>query len=248
MHVADPPPEATWRLLAKTHLRGRVLVRHQHRQAQLLFATRGVMQVKTDHGQWTLPPQCALWIAPAVAHSVLMLSDTSMRTIYFASTAALPNSTVHMVRPTALLRELILALFEPTFGAGAHAQIVALLLRLVHSTKTPPNHLPLPTNPVLLNAAQWVMANRLWNMPLTAIAAKAHMTERSFTRHFSADVGISFRDWRQRARIATALDRVVAGEPIKSIAHLSGFATASAFVAAFKQMMACTPTQFTQYA
>jgi AraC-like DNA-binding protein len=55
---------------------------------------------------------------------------------------------------------------------------------------------------------------------------------------------MSFRTWRQRARVVASLDRVAAGESSKAVALMSGFNSASAFVSAFRQVMGGTPTQF----
>jgi AraC-like DNA-binding protein len=232
-------------VLAKTHLRGRVLRRHSHSDAQLLYAVQGVMQVQTDQGQWTVPPQRALWLPPGVAHSVLMLSEVEMRTVYF-----LPHAVSHIGRETraldttVLLRELILLLFRAKQVAALKACACTLLLQLIPITQVLPRYLALPKSPALLSVAQSVMANRLWDSAVAEIADTAHMTERSFTRHFSAEVGMSFRTWRQRARVIASLDHVVMGEPLKAVAALAGFQSASAFSEAFKHVIGCTPAQF----
>lgn len=238
-------PTTTWRTLAKTHLRGRVLQRHQHADAQLLFAVSGVMQVQTDQGQWTVPPQRALWIPPGVAHQVTMLSDTEMRTLYF--TPPICPAAPQGVRATVsgmLLRELILALFDQTYTPATHESVVNLLLTLAPVAQELPSYLAMPSSPALLHVAQTVLASRQWSKPIADIASAMHMTERSFTRHFSAEVGMSFRAWRQRARVIASLDRVGAGEPNKALAAMSGFNSPSAYVAAFRKVMGGTPAQF----
>lgn len=234
-----------WRMLAKTHLRGRVLTRHQHADAQLLFAVSGVMQVQTDQGQWTVPPQRALWIPPGVTHQVTMLSDTEMRTLYFTpSICPTVQHSVHAMVTGTLVRELILALFDSTYISAIHEHVVALLLSLVPVAQELPSYLAMPSSPALLQVAQSVLANRQWNKPIADVASAVHMTERSFTRHFSEEVGMSFRTWRQRARVIASLDRVAAGESSKAVALMSGFNSASAFVSAFRQVMGGTPAQF----
>ena len=235
-----------WRRLAKTHLCGRVLQRHSHADAQLLFAVSGVMQVQTDQGQWTVPPQRALWIPAGVAHQVIMLSDTEMRTLYFTpSSCPAVQQRVHAMVTNTLLRELVLALFDASHGAALHERVVALLLSVVPVTQELPSYLMMPNSSALLHVAQTVLTNRQWSTPLADLAREVHMTERSFTRHFGAEVGMSFRSWRQRARVIASLDRVGAGEPTKTVASMSGFSSPSAFVAAFKQIMGGTPAQFT---
>jgi AraC-like DNA-binding protein len=234
-----------WRTLAKSHLRGRVLKWHQHRHAQLLYAVSGVMQVQTNQGQWIVPPQRALWIPPATAHQVTMLSDTEMRTLYFPPSICRTSYLgIHAVVTDSLMCELILALFEAEYSAPVHEHVVALLLSLIPASQELSSYLAMPNSPAMLRVALAVLANRQWNTPIASIAVALHTTERSFSRHFTTEVGMSFRTWRQRARIITSLDRVVAKESIKAVASISGFHSSSAFVAAFKKVMGYTPAQF----
>jgi AraC-like DNA-binding protein/mannose-6-phosphate isomerase-like protein (cupin superfamily) len=235
----------TWKVLAKTHWRGRVLAQHTHSTNQLLFATQGVLQVITDTGQWTVPPQRALWIPAGVAHAVMALSDTEMRTVYFSQhTGRLQNDQVHVVRPHALMHALILALFDPQHRDGTQELMAQLLHQLVASSKEPGCYLPVPRDPKLMRAAAWLMNHRQWDLSVTDVAAHVGMSERSFTRHFKAEVGCSFRQWRQRARIVSTLDHLVMGDSVKQLADKAGFASASAYIAAFKDVAGCTPMQF----
>src|ERR1700758_3331105 len=61
---------------------GRVIPPHQHPEDQLVYASRGVMTVRTGAGTWVVPAQRAVWIPAGVAHSVRMSGTVSMRTIY----------------------------------------------------------------------------------------------------------------------------------------------------------------------
>lgn len=244
-------PSRIWRTLAKRHLRGRVLNWHQHRDAQLLYAVSGVMQVLSDQGQWTVPPQRAVWIPPGIAHQVTILSDTELRTLYLPASIDedidWKTQVVFAITTSVLMRELMLTLFSPKCGAVIHERAIALLLSLIPIAQELPNYLAMPSNPALRRVALAVLANRQWNVSIAHIANAAHMTERSFSRHFSAEVGMSFRAWRQRARIIASLDRIVAGESCKSVASILGFNSPSAFNAAFKQVIGDTPIKFLDF-
>lgn len=238
-------PLPTWKVLAKTHLRGRLLTKHAHSADQLLFAISGVMQVQTDQTQWTVPPQRALWIPAGVAHSVVVLSDTEMRTVYFSDIAAVnEDDRVHFVVPSALLRELILSLFNLKHSVAIRQLMANLIRQLVPECQELQCYLPMPRHPILLEATTWFMSHRHWDLSLSIVAAKVGMSERSFTRHFSAEVGCSFRHWRQRARIVGSLDHLIGGDSTKQIASLAGFASTSAFIVAFKQVTGSTPARF----
>jgi len=70
--------------LARSYARGMRLGLHVHREAQLLFAPQGIMQVTTKKGRWLVPPQRAVWLPSRLEHSVDVLSDIEMRTLYIA--------------------------------------------------------------------------------------------------------------------------------------------------------------------
>src|SRR5215471_21771695 len=61
---------------------------HSHKRAQLIYATAGTMRVATADGMWIVPPQRALWMPAGVRHSILMLSELTMRTLYLRDDAA----------------------------------------------------------------------------------------------------------------------------------------------------------------
>src|ERR1700687_2676116 len=63
-----------------------VIVEHSHPEDQLLFASSGVMTLRTKQGVWVVPPLRAVWIPANTPHSVAMSGPVSMRTLYFLPT------------------------------------------------------------------------------------------------------------------------------------------------------------------
>ena len=61
---------------------GHVIPEHYHPEDQLLFASKGVMTVRTKQGVWVVPPLRAVWIPAETPHSVAMSGPVSMRTLY----------------------------------------------------------------------------------------------------------------------------------------------------------------------
>lgn len=241
-----------WATLAKTHPAGTVLPRHQHQRGQLVFATCGVMLVETLQARWTVPPQRALWVPPQHPHSIEVLSTADMRTVYCqpALTAQCGSfsrrSEVHAVVASPLIRQLVLGLFEPHFDHPTRHLMVSLLLRTLQHTPCLPTHLPMPASAALRTSLAPLLHDHQWQLPLHALAAAAAMSERSFTRRFTAEVGLSFRAWRQRARLIASLDLLAAGRPVKAIAHTLHFESAAAYSASFRELLGCTPNAFRQ--
>ena len=70
-------------LIANHYRRGTRLDTHMHREAQLVYAARGTMQVTTPKGRWLVPPDRAVWVPALSEHAIDVLADIEMRTLYF---------------------------------------------------------------------------------------------------------------------------------------------------------------------
>src|SRR6202171_6664498 len=70
-------------LVARTYKKGVRLGTHMHREAQLVYAARGTMQVTTPKGRWLVPPDRAVWVPARLEHAIDVLADIEMRTLYF---------------------------------------------------------------------------------------------------------------------------------------------------------------------
>ncbi len=105
-------------LVAVQYRKGTRLEPHLHREAQLVYAARGTMQVTTPKGRWLVPPDRAVWVPARFEHAIDVLADIEMRTLYFDPAwlkrerhgASLANEFVVRVSP--LLHQAILALFD----------------------------------------------------------------------------------------------------------------------------------------
>src|ERR1700730_8817443 len=70
-------------LVARRYRKGVRLGTHMHREAQLVYAAKGTMQVTTPKGRWLVPPDRAVWVPARSEHSIDVLADIEMRTLYF---------------------------------------------------------------------------------------------------------------------------------------------------------------------
>ena len=80
--------------------------------------------------------------------------------------------------------------------------------------------------------------------PLDALAKGAGAGVRTLERLFVKETGMTFRRWRQRARLLAALHRLAAGEPVTSTALSVGFRSTSAFIAMFRRSLGTTPGNY----
>jgi len=240
----DAPP-----VLPRSYKRGTRLGLHTHREAQLLFASEGVMQVTTPRGRWLVPPDRAVWLPPRVEHAVDVLIDIEMRALLVDAQwlAVHPEAArltdVFVVNVSPLLRQVILACFGP---AGPHPRRAGLLLELalfeLPAAEDATTFMPLPADARALRVAQRVLADPATALELDQLAAEAGASARTISRLFSAQTKLNFKEWRQRARIMAAAQALAGGRvPVKQVAAQLGFSSTAAFAHAFRQVMGTTP-------
>jgi AraC-like DNA-binding protein len=264
MSVAETPIAALLRgqhatgdglhLVARTYKRGVRLGTHMHREAQLVYAAKGTMQVTTPEGRWLVPPDRAVWVPALLEHSIDVLADIQMRTLYFdvawlareKRSASLAAEFVVRVSP--LLHQAILALFD----AGNGRERIELLIRLVmlelHQAEDAATFIPLPHEPRCRRAADIVLADPTGAHEIETLARAVGTSARTLSRLFASETQLSFKSWCQRARIAAAIERlsVDANLSVKQLASDLGYASVPAFSHAFRQVTGKTPTEFAE--
>src|SRR5579859_6704808 len=106
-HLGDHRSQVT--TLTRDYAAGHVIPSHFHDRDQLVYASRGVMTVRTSQGAWVVPTHRAVWIPATVSHTITMSGPVAMRTLYLKPRLAkmLPRDCC-VVNVSPLLRELIL--------------------------------------------------------------------------------------------------------------------------------------------
>src|SRR5712672_2254970 len=105
-------------MIANSYKKGFRIHTHMHREAQLVYAAKGTMQVTTPKGRWLVTPDRAVGVPPRLEPSIDVLAEIEMRTLYFDSAWLAREQRSYsldaefVVRVSRLLRETILALFD----------------------------------------------------------------------------------------------------------------------------------------
>ena len=152
-------------LVAQHYRKGIRLDPHLHREAQLVYAARGTMQVTTPKGRWLVPPDRAVWVPARSEHAIDVLVDIEMRTLYFdlAWLAREPRSASlnaeFVVRVSPLLQQAILALFDDRNDSDRTELLVRLLMLELHQAEDSATFIPLPQEPRCRRAADIVLGD-----------------------------------------------------------------------------------------
>ena len=208
---------------------------HAHDEAQLTFAASGAVQVHTGEGRWLVPPQLAVWIPAGVSHEVELLTDAELWIVHWNVLAlkkwAPPTLPIQAfaLRVTPLLRALLDAVFATDTRRQKSEVIVRLILHELTEVAHAPTFLPLPTSPIGQRVADLAFADHQNKLDISEVASRAATSVRTVSRLFPEETGLTFKAWRQRARIVRAMDRLASGTTIAKVSQDAGFASTAAF-------------------
>lgn len=232
-------------VMSKSFAAGSFISPHSHRRDQLLYAVRGTMRIRTGSASWIVPPDRALYLPAGTEHSVQNRHQLEMRTLYIApgSHPLLPRAPVAL-EVGELLRALILTLLiEPMSydqaGRGGHVAWL-ILDEIVHGHALS-IEIPMPTDVRLARACDRILEDPACPATLDLLAEQSGASVRTLARLFQRQCGMSFTAWRQRARFVNALEALSRGRPVSEIARDNGYASASAFTAAFRRRFGHAP-------
>jgi AraC-like DNA-binding protein len=247
-------PDALRPLRAKEHfLKADTLVElHEHPWPQLTFSTRGVIRLSTLEGSYIVPPSRALWVPPNMPHSISLIEDAELRTVYLHSWLGPNWEKCEVLEISPLLRALMLALDTTPDGlppADPHAAqrerwIAPLLVDELERATQIRIDVPLPVDKRLRQLCEGMLRNPANRATLAERAQRIGASERTVARLFRDQLGMSWQQWRQQAVLAHALPLLARGMAVSQVASASGYATDSAFCAMFKSATGQSPTAF----
>ena len=153
-----------------------------------------------------------------------------------------------VVRVSQLLHQAILALFDGRNDPDRSGLLVRLAVLELHQADDSATFIPLPQEPRCRRAADIVLADPTSAHEIETLAREVGASARTLSRLFSSETQLSFKSWRQRARIAAAIEKLSmeANVSVKQLASDLGYASVPAFSHAFRQVTGKTPTEFAQ--
>ncbi len=235
VHSSEPP-------------QGYTVPRHSHRRTQLLCVFAGVVLVATDRGHWMVPPGHALYIPHDLPHTVEMLSDVSMKSLYVPPRSPYEkDEPPRVLEVTDLARSLLLEalrLRKAPAGDRKAELVLALLIEEVSTLETRPLGLPFPSDRRLAALCRDYMTNPTPNTRLDDWAGRLAMSRRTFTRQFRNETGISFSRWRQQASVFACLPQLAEGSPVINVALEAGYESVAAFTTMFRRMLGTSPRAY----
>jgi AraC-like DNA-binding protein len=230
-----------------THLHDHATREHAHEWHQLTYAARGNIEITTRELRALVPPDRAVFVPSGMRHVEAIRAPVTVRTLYFAPGAlAAAPARFRTIAVSALLRELI----EHISGIGAldrakkdHAHLTDVLLDLCSAAPDVPLQLPLPRDPRARAIVALIEAQPNDPASIAHLAQRTGASLRTIERCFLADTNMRAGEWRRRFRLFLALRLLNAGASVTEVAFDVGYASVSAFSAAFTRQFGVAPSR-----
>ena len=198
--------------------------RHTHDFPHLIYVGAGSARITLDNEVVHLGLHESVWLAPGVPHAAKYTPGS----LVFGpelSSGTLPPEPVHRLGTVPGVTAVMTAVLGAAPNTADQVKVFRTALDDVLSSLSRPYFaLPGPRHPVAVAVARTAAMSP---ESLDEIAARYGISTRHLQRLFTTETGIAFRQWRVRARLNIAIDRLRRGASVTRAAHASGYETAS---------------------
>jgi AraC-like DNA-binding protein len=218
----------------------------------LLCASAGTLRLEAQGQAWLLPPARAALIEAGRPIRVSIPQPVTTASVLFDTgfTPAPPAPlTVFDLNPLARLLVNECGAWgesdEPISGYAEtlFAALAAVTWRLAE--RPSPVVVPAGRSPELRRALRLTEERLGGEVRFEDVAREVGLVPRSLARRFEEETGMTWRAVLRRMRVLRAIEELAAADtPITRIAFLVGYASLSAFNAAFQELTGRTPTQY----
>ncbi len=217
---------------------------------ELIYATQGVLTVRTDQAAWVLPPHRAVWIPQGVEHRLEMTGTVALRNLYVRADVrpagwAPPGCCVMNV--TGLLREIIVRTIQWSVldtQRPEQRRLIGVLLDELKVLHTVPLQLPAPKDQRAVRFAALASAGGGCCAPVPKLLRACGASRRTMERLFHEETAMSLGQWLRRQKLLHSLKLLAAGRGVQGTAEELGYQSTSAFIAMFRRELGETPGRY----
>lgn len=219
---------------------------HRHTEGQLVYAAAGALATTTVRGTWVSPANRVTWTPPGFDHSHHFYGRIDARLVTVPAGLCgelVAHPSVFAVSP--LLREALLALTDRReVRPGAYERLLAVVIDELAETPEQSLHLPEPRDDRLRAVTDLLHADPGRAATLAELGRAGGASERTLSRLFHAELGMSFHRWRTILRIHHALVHLADGRSVTDTAAECGWSNPSGFIEVFTEVVGQTPGRY----
>ncbi|MDR5761410.1 AraC family transcriptional regulator [Caballeronia sp. LZ035] len=227
---------------------GTVVGWHAHEFAQVLNPEQGAVALFVRDWLSIVPQSHAAYIRAGVMHTVVANTHASLRTICIQhddpglSGLDASRPLIRKVVPAlsgdhdAAVQDRLIRTFTQTRAISTDEADVRLN-QFLAGVPVPQDRRARPIAFRLVSALHDQRTLKEWGEVLGA-------SERTLTRIFRDETGMSFRSWRLRLQVAATIALLFCGRSVKSASSAAGYASPSAFVSAFHAATGQSPLEY----
>lgn len=219
---------------------------HRHADGQLLYPSAGVLATTTERGTWVAPANRIAWTPPGFEHYHRAYGRTEVRVVEISGTlCALLPARPAVIAVSPLLREALLALTgRRELRPDARDRLRQVVVDELAGVGEEALYLPEPADDRLRAVTDLLHADPATPATLAELGRSVGASERTLSRLFQAELGMSFHHWRSLLRTQHALIRLAEGDAVTDMAPRLGWANPTSFIEAFTAIVGQTPGRY----
>lgn len=227
---------------------------HQHKKGQFLYTEGGLVYVTTEEKTFFLPARHYMWIPPSTEHSIYSDSgEVVMRNLYFPIRKnEHPFYNELAIYPVNdLLHQMIL--FTTAWNGDvsklntSHFSFLTALKEILPELSQFSLALSLPkvTDYRLQRIITYLNEHMHESVKFSELASHFHFSQRTLSRLFSSDVGMSFVQFFTILRMMKALQLLLEEKmPINEVAMNVGYGSVPTFSNTFIKIVGVRPSEY----
>lgn len=215
-----------------------------------VYALSGTMRLEADGHRWMLTPARAALIAANHAVAVSVLSPLTSASVLFERSLMRPYGPLRVFDLSPLCRQLVRACrtWGPDHEDSDYCRAIfrALAAETHRLSKNPSRCiLPIPASDGLSRALAMTEDAIAADPDFASIAKAVGQSPRTLARRFSKEMGMTWRETLRRLRVIKAIELLATSTAtVTEISFSVGYASLSAFNAAFRDLVGMSPTEY----
>lgn len=225
---------------------GEGLGTHRHAHGQLVYPATGTLAVTTQRGTRVAQASRVMWTPPGCDHRYRACGRTEVRALFLPASLSrcLPEYPAVFTVSELLRAVLMTATEDREFRPGAWERLRDVVIDELADAPEESLYLPELRDDRLRAVAGLLHDDPANTDTLGALGRCVGASERTLSRLFDAELGMSFHQWRTQLRIQHALTYLGQGRSVTDTAISCGWSNPSSFIDAFASTFGMTPGRY----